>query len=196
MLREYKPIGLFAGFALLLATSPANAAVLWDWSFNGEAGTFLTDGTATANVAASGRYFFQDFAVTSSAAGAGLGSVSGGQYSPLEVLSPVGTDPNTYFDWDGSSVTDWYHGGSNAWGFHDLTAGGDEVYVFGAFGNSQTAALAGSQVISEGTVLITVAGPVLAEPVPEPSTWAMMILGFAGVGFMAYRRRSSTMLAA
>ena len=26
-------------------------------------------------------------------------------------------------------------------------------------------------------------------PVPEPSTWAMMILGFAGVGFMAYRRR-------
>ena len=24
--------------------------------------------------------------------------------------------------------------------------------------------------------------------VPEPSTWAMMILGFAGVGFIAYRR--------
>jgi hypothetical protein len=24
--------------------------------------------------------------------------------------------------------------------------------------------------------------------VPEASTWAMMILGFAGVGFMAYRR--------
>jgi len=27
-------------------------------------------------------------------------------------------------------------------------------------------------------------------PVPEPSTWAMMILGFVGVGFMAYRRKS------
>jgi PEP-CTERM motif len=27
-------------------------------------------------------------------------------------------------------------------------------------------------------------------PVPEPSTWAMMILGFAGVGFLAYRRRA------
>jgi hypothetical protein len=26
--------------------------------------------------------------------------------------------------------------------------------------------------------------------VPEPSTWAMMILGFLGVGFMAYRRRN------
>jgi hypothetical protein len=29
-------------------------------------------------------------------------------------------------------------------------------------------------------------------PVPEPSTWAMMILGFMGVGFMAYRRKSSS----
>jgi hypothetical protein len=26
--------------------------------------------------------------------------------------------------------------------------------------------------------------------VPEPSTWAMMLLGFAGVGFIAYRRKS------
>jgi hypothetical protein len=26
--------------------------------------------------------------------------------------------------------------------------------------------------------------------VPEASTWALMILGFAGVGFMAYRRNS------
>jgi hypothetical protein len=26
-------------------------------------------------------------------------------------------------------------------------------------------------------------------PVPEASTWAMMLLGFAGVGFLAYRRR-------
>ena len=30
----------------------------------------------------------------------------------------------------------------------------------------------------------------IAPPVPEPSTWAMMLLGFAGVGFMAYRRKS------
>jgi hypothetical protein len=28
-------------------------------------------------------------------------------------------------------------------------------------------------------------------PVPEPSTWAMMLLGFVGVGFMAYRRSTS-----
>ena len=32
--------------------------------------------------------------------------------------------------------------------------------------------------------------------VPEPSTWAMMILGFAGVGFVAYRRKSKPALVA
>jgi hypothetical protein len=28
--------------------------------------------------------------------------------------------------------------------------------------------------------------------VPEPSTWAMLILGFVGVGFVAYRRKSQS----
>ena len=36
----------------------------------------------------------------------------------------------------------------------------------------------------------------VTSAVPEPSTWAMMILGFAGVGFMAYRRRKGAMIAA
>ena len=35
-----------------------------------------------------------------------------------------------------------------------------------------------------GTLSITAA-------VPEPSTWAMMVLGFCGLGFMAYRRKQS-----
>jgi PEP-CTERM motif len=28
--------------------------------------------------------------------------------------------------------------------------------------------------------------------VPEPSTWAMMLIGFAGLGLMAYRRQKKT----
>jgi hypothetical protein len=31
----------------------------------------------------------------------------------------------------------------------------------------------------------------LLSSVPEPSTWAMMLLGFAGVGFMTYRRKQN-----
>lgn len=36
----------------------------------------------------------------------------------------------------------------------------------------------------------------VASAVPEPSTWAMLLLGFAGLGFMAYRRKASPALMA
>jgi hypothetical protein len=36
----------------------------------------------------------------------------------------------------------------------------------------------------------------LAAAVPEPSTWAMMLLGFAGIGYGVYRRRKLAPLAA
>ena len=35
-----------------------------------------------------------------------------------------------------------------------------------------------------------------ASDVPEPSTWAMMILGFLGLGLMAYRKRDARLAAA
>jgi hypothetical protein len=50
-----------------------------------------------------------------------------------------------------------------------------------------------------GTIDISISEPLeigVASAVPEPSTWAMMILGFAGLGFMAYRRRQTAALAA
>ena len=65
-------------------------------------------------------------------------------------------------------------------------------------GNDQAAADLG---ISEPDALlledvayftVTAGGPV--DAIPEPSTWAMMILGFAGVGFMAYRRRKTMLI--
>jgi len=44
-----------------------------------------------------------------------------------------------------------------------------------------------------GDLILTggVATPGVVAAVPEPSTWAMMILGFVGVGFMTYRRRQN-----
>jgi hypothetical protein len=32
----------------------------------------------------------------------------------------------------------------------------------------------------------------VASAVPEPSTWAMMLLGFMGLGFVSYRKKSSS----
>jgi hypothetical protein len=45
-----------------------------------------------------------------------------------------------------------------------------------------------------GPVDVTLEDPgifVLGGAVPEPSTWAMMLLGFAGLGFVGYRQRST-----
>ena len=52
---------------------------------------------------------------------------------------------------------------------------------------------AGSIAPNIGNILLSVE---VASAVPEPSTWAMMILGFAGIGFMAYRRKSKPALMA
>lgn len=49
--------------------------------------------------------------------------------------------------------------------------------------------------VPEGYTFDTLSGhnysSTLLSAVPEPSTWAMVVLGFAGVGFMAYRRRNT-----
>jgi hypothetical protein len=44
--------------------------------------------------------------------------------------------------------------------------------------------------------ILTSDTPPPVTAVPEPSTWAMLLLGFAGIGFMAYRRKSKPALIA
>jgi hypothetical protein len=48
----------------------------------------------------------------------------------------------------------------------------------------------GQSFATNDTVVIT-----FANAVPEASTWAMMILGFLGVGFVAYRKKATLRLA-
>jgi hypothetical protein len=49
---------------------------------------------------------------------------------------------------------------------------------------------AGTQGLCPGAATCTGLVGSTVSAVPEPSTWAMMILGFMGVGFIAYRRKS------
>jgi PEP-CTERM motif len=48
------------------------------------------------------------------------------------------------------------------------------------------------QVVNDGPTLESILNvslpPYLAPTVPEPSTWAMMLIGLAGLGFAGYRR--------
>jgi PEP-CTERM motif len=49
---------------------------------------------------------------------------------------------------------------------------------------------------AQGDDIKSFSATVIAQAVPEPSTWALMLLGFAGIGFMGYRRRKLIPVAA
>ncbi|MDO9057937.1 MAG: PEPxxWA-CTERM sorting domain-containing protein [Bradyrhizobium sp.] len=73
--------------------------------------------------------------------------------------------------------------------------GGALLSISGPYANEQLFATFGAQRPQIPAAFLDLeTAPVAA--VPEPSTWAMMILGFAGVGFMTYRRRKAAVLAA
>jgi hypothetical protein len=59
--------------------------------------------------------------------------------------------------------------------------------------NSVTVNLAGDHFAAGSIGLIDVQ---FAGAVPEPSTWAMLILGFGGLGWLAYRRRHGLTMSA
>jgi unsaturated chondroitin disaccharide hydrolase len=78
----------------------------------------------------------------------------------------------------------------------DLAPTGEAVLLegFPGAGKTNTALIYGDYYFTEAllrlqNVLDGKPGWLLYSPVPEPSTWAMMLLGFAGLGFAGYRRR-------
>lgn len=82
-------------------------------------------------------------------------------------------------------------GPSAEYGGSTITSNGNAI--FGAEGNGTLqfsgtfTSISWTNPVAENWYGFTVG----VAAVPEPSTWAMMILGFLGVGFMAYRRKST-----
>jgi len=68
-------------------------------------------------------------------------------------------------------------------------AGNTDVTNFNQFQNVATSA-GPLSFNTSGDVLFYSTGATI--PVPEPSTWAMMLLGFGGLGFAGYRARRAT----
>jgi hypothetical protein len=96
---------------------------------------------------------------------------AGGQTSSLIVPASVGS---------GGAQPE--NGSVLYFGFYDLS----DTYTSIAFNNSNTSDVFGFDNFTVGLEAQVNPG------VPEPSTWAMMILGFAGIGFMGYRRRNKS----
>lgn len=80
------------------------------------------------------------------------------------------------------------HGLKLLYGFDDLSAGLHSIEVL-QFEDGIATGLEITQGLASTTARSPLDPATLMASVPEPSTWAMMILGFAGVGFLAYRRK-------
>ena len=180
---------LLAATALLgLAASPASAAIVGDLGINptSSAGAFSNQNLPTGVFA--DQWTFQ--------------LVGAEQF--LTIASATNVFPQI-----SDFITNFNGSVYEIVGAVDVSPGlGDDILVLGpAFGGPGCGAncqiFGGSAILSAGDYYLNIAGTAgstagyggnlataAIAAVPEPSTWAMMLLGFAGVGFMAYRRRS------
>ena len=104
MLKKLAFLGIFSAISALSANSAAQAAILWDWSFNGtESVRFTTDGDI-ADLGSANTFNITDFEV--------LASIE----APL-VGADFINDPSTItqgaqgFQWDGSQITQVFRQG-------------------------------------------------------------------------------------
>jgi hypothetical protein len=173
---------------LVLAASTAQAET---YTYTGNP-TFLTGSyvTATADLDCAGPCAAGDYAYSSrmsefslsiySSSGSLLQSLSSD--TPGVSLGPYG---NSYLRLDGAgNVSSW---------FLYLDGNGSQspqIYTMkDALGSSFTMDYGFTSICNTTYVNVDTFGTWQVAAVPEPSTWAMLIFGFAGIGFMAYRRR-------
>jgi hypothetical protein len=163
---NFKLIGLASAAAMALI-SPASADIVYSVDYTVGAsvliGTITTDGNIGAITAAD----ITSFGLSTSVLG-----------TPAEFTSPSSTATGNGLTATATELSFNFASGdtfeiTGAGGSFELTTGQAELHA----GNSGTGGR------NESTIL--------ASAVPEPSTWAMMILGFCGLGFMAYRRKQS-----
>jgi hypothetical protein len=204
MRRNFLPV-IVGAAALMCAASQCNAGAVFSDDFNtenGGAGTLNYTGFANWNVTSgsvdligNGSFDFYP--------GNGLYvDMEGTTGQPGTITTKQTFAPGAYF------VT--FDLGGNARGDVDKTTTID----LGLFGSFTLAS--GSPYQQYQTATVTISAPwqlsfadqpnggnqdignildnVSVTSVPEPATWAMMILGFAGIGFMAYRRTSKPAL--
>lgn len=162
-----------------LASTPATAAeVLFDFSGTGFfGGTLNGSGTLTTSddsfVNPSNGFTVQKITGIS-------GTFNG---SAITGLAPGVFGANNLFYLTGPFFVD-----GNGLGFN--TASGVAVNLFVTNGSSYRVNTQGAGLL---TGLVTANATTVAAAVPEPSTWMLMLLGMAGVGFAMRRKTNQTL---
>jgi hypothetical protein len=175
--------------------TPAAKAVLFDWSYAGfNGGPVAALGTLQATPDGGGVYTVTSIAGTRN----GVPITGLTVYAGLDNL--VYTDAanlygvDAHVDYPGLAYTDLSGAAFNV--FYDISA--SDPYNCGRIGYCE---------IGPGIVGTSGLGPprdsvgpiefFTLTGVPEPATWTMLLIGFAGIGFAAYRRtRRDTSIAA
>jgi hypothetical protein len=171
--------------ALVISASMATAATAdtfltytVDGTYNNGGGTITGTFTVDATVAATAPGGTRDLTAINLVQ-TGSGGVNSFNFTDTSVASDYLYRPPSFYNLtinDGGNLLNL--------GF-DLDGG---ALATTGFGNSTVETeFSGAPIfVVSGTIT---EGPGMTAAVPEPSTWAMMILGFMGVGFMAYRRK-------
>ena len=182
-------VGLFVGAASIgvVCASPVNVT----YTVSGSAGAWIYDFSFANNIGGTNDIYFLGVQLPTTQA---LGSPPNWGFYGTHSWSNMnyGGSSTIYNDsWTGNGLTS----GITLSGFEaedtSLTALTSlPFYAYALNGNTYNGAGCfdcGSNPGFEGTATIV---PFTAA-VPEPSTWAMVILGFFGVGFMAYRKKQN-----
>jgi hypothetical protein len=181
------------GTGMVAFCQPASASVLTeDYTFTGTVfdaqGSFTYDDSTNQVLTFGGNITVNDPTATPTALGGPItGLVPGSNDVAPGFVPPTSPNPNNGYTYDntfdGTSFTGngvlFAFGVGNYGEFYD--APGVFLSTYYPDGPANAALFNPGDA---GTLVIT-AG------VPEPSTWAMMILGFVGLGFMAYRKKPS-----
>jgi PEP-CTERM motif-containing protein len=166
-------------FATLALTAPASAS-MYTFQFSGNSlfGNRTIDGngvftTSDVGVAVPGDndLGYQILSIT-------------GEVNGSAIAAPTNANGYGYYFLTGPSFLD-------GTGSRFLTASGLDVDFF----NQSTNGLYRVNTFGNGggfTGFVDASSAVVVAAVPEPSTWAMMILGFCGIGAMTYRRRKQS----
>jgi hypothetical protein len=140
-----------------------------------------------AGTAYDGANFIELDTTGNSSASQNIGTALGTVYNLTFAYSPrtgvASTSNGIEVFWDGVSQGTFtgFTDANSAWTLESLnvTGTGLDSLEFRAVGTSD----------SYGGSLDAVS---LTAAIPEPATWAMLIMGFSGIGLMAYRRRNNS----